>query len=54
MPFEVTVSEREAPARALTADVTLAAFAPGDYLVEVHATAGGKSETALVPFRVAR
>lgn len=38
----------------LTADVTLAALAAGDYVVELTATAAGAEQRILTPFRVTR
>jgi VWFA-related protein len=52
----VTVSERSDTAgqRWSTADITLAALAPGDYLVEFSGSAEGKSLKRLAAFRVTR
>ena len=52
----VTVSERtdEAGQRWSTADVTLAALAPGDYLIELSGNAEGAAQKVLAPFRVTR
>lgn len=52
-PTGVALSERVDGARAvLVADVSLASLAPGDYLLEVTATAGGQTVTDFVGFRV--
>jgi uncharacterized protein YndB with AHSA1/START domain len=49
----VTLTEVERNGRLVLAlDALLAPLAPGDYAIEVTATAGGKTETRLVGIRV--
>jgi hypothetical protein len=52
-PLEVPVtpSEREGW---LSAEVTLAALGPGDFLIELSARVGGAEQKVLAPFRVTR
>ena len=52
----VAVSERtdDAGQRWSAADVTLAALAPGDYLIELSGNADGAAQKVLTPFRVTR
>ena len=52
----VTVTERtdDTGQRWSAADVTLAALAPGDYLIELSGTADGAAQKVLAPFRVVR
>ena len=52
----VAVSERtdDGGQRWSAADVTLAALAPGDYLIELSGTADGAAQKVLAAFRVTR
>ena len=52
-PVEVPVTRTEREGW-YSAEVTLAALGPGDYLVEVSGTAGGDEQKVLAAFRVAR
>lgn len=57
LAIPVTVSERtdeKSGQRWLTADITLAALAAGDYLVELTTTTGSDTRRRLVAFRVGR
>ncbi len=53
MAVTVTLTEREVEGRLfLGLDTILAALAPGDYVIEITGTAGGKTETRLIGIRV--
>ncbi len=52
----VTIAERtdEAGQRWLTAEVVLAALAPGDYIIEMSGTVKGAAKTVLSAIRIVR
>ncbi len=53
LPIGVTLSERTVGDRTLlVADVDLAPLGPGDYIVEIRASGGGKTDRQLIAIRV--
>ena len=53
LPIPVTAGQREdGAARFVTAEVTLAPLAPGDYLIEVAVPRGDRTEKTVAAFRV--
>jgi hypothetical protein len=56
MELPVALSERTDATgqRWISADVTLAPLAPGDYIIELSGTAAGKPQVLLTAFRVTR
>ncbi|HEY1306234.1 MAG TPA: VWA domain-containing protein [Vicinamibacterales bacterium] len=52
IPVSIAVSNDADGSRWLSAQATLAALAPGDYLIEVTANAGGAQKRTLTAFRV--
>jgi VWFA-related protein len=55
LPAAITVAEAESAGRAVVAaDLTLAALAPGDYVVEITASDGSATETRRLGIRVTR
>lgn len=57
VPLELTVNVRdleEAGARFIVADLNLAPLTAGEYIIEVRATGGGRSDSAHVAIRVGR
>jgi VWFA-related protein len=54
LPMPVTVTEPGGARRTLTADITLGALGPGDYVLRVTVGHGADSESKFVPLRVLR
>ena len=56
MQLPVTIAERtdDSGQRWLTAEVTLAPLAPGDYIIEMSGTSKGMAQTILAAIRVVK